>query len=243
MTMNKRLLLVVLGLIVLGVVTLYLVSVWLPGHGVTRLGPGLSVRPLLPPAAGRLLTLPATRGVVPFLGLRPFGLHREGLPGVLWHAGSFVAWLIVATIAFVFAPRRVAVLAEVISNGWGQRLLAFVIGLLGYVGLALLGFLIFINVVGWPLLLILALGIYLATAYGLVAVSLAAGSGLCRILAIEQSSSLFRLGVGVLILFLGSIIPYLGWFVAGLSAVLGFGAVLWTRGGGASGWTLDEGNT
>jgi hypothetical protein len=145
-------------------------------------------------------------------------------------------------LAYVVAPRRVAVLAEVISNGWGQRLLTFVIGLLGYMGLALLGFLIFINVVGWPIVFILMLGVYFATAFGLVAVSLAVGSALCRVFGIDQSRKLFRLGVGVLILFLCSIIPYLGWVVAGVSAVLGFGAVLWTRGGGATGWALDDGD-
>jgi hypothetical protein len=240
--MNRRVLLTVLGLVVLSTAILYMVSVWLPARGVMQPGPELSVRPLLAPAANHILVLPANRGVRPFLGLRPFGLHREGLPGVLWHIGSFVSLLIMAALAFVFAPRRVGVLSGVVSNGWGQRLLAFMIGLLGYLGLALLGFLIFINVVGWPIMVVLSLAVYFATAYGLVAVSLAVGSWLCRSVGIEQSGALFRLGVGVLVLFLCSIIPYVGWFVAGLSAVLGFGAVLWTRGGGATGWTLDDGD-
>jgi len=55
----------------------------------------------------------------------------------------------------------------------------------------------------------------------------------------EQGGPLFRLGVGVLLLFLAGIVPYLGWLVVAAPAALGFGAVLWTRGGDVYGWSLD----
>ena len=238
--MNRRLLLFVLGLVVLAVALLYLVSVWLPAQGVTRVGPILSVRPQPGWPAGGILAAPPDRSVRPFFGVRPFGLHREGLPGILWHVGSFATLLILAVAALFLAPRRAAVLAQVLINGWGQRLLAFVIGLLGYLGIGLLGFLLFINVVGWPLVIVLTLGSYLATAFGLVAVGLALGSGLCRFFRLDERGPLFRLFVGVAVLFLGSIVPYLGWLVVFGSAALGFGAVLWTRGGSLSSWSLDD---
>ena len=238
--MNRRLLIFVLALVVLSIAVFYLVSVWLPARGMTRIGPLLTVRSPLARPLGGILLAPIDRTSGPFFGLRPFGLHREGLPGMLWHLGSFVSLLIMAVIALFLAPRRVSVVAQVVSNGWGQRLLTFVIGLMGYLGSGLLGFLIFINVVGWPLAIVLGLGLYLATTFGLVAVSLAVGSGLCRFLRMDQGGPVLRLGVGILALFLGSIIPYIGWLVAGGSAVLGFGAVLWTRGGGTAGWSLDD---
>jgi hypothetical protein len=238
--MNKRTLFFVLALALVSVAVLYGVSVWLPAHGWTRLGPLLGVHPLASPIAGRILGSPLDRSSFPFLGVRPFGLHREGAPGILWQLGSFVSLLLVAAITLFVAPQRVTVLARVVSNGWGQRLLAFVIGLLGYLGMALLAFLIFINLVGWPLEILLALFIYFATVLGLVAVALALGSALVRACRLGERGPLFRLGVGIVVLFVASIIPYVGWLVAGVSAVLGFGAVLWTRGGSTSGWSLDE---
>ncbi len=230
----------VLALIVSSVAIFYLVSVWLPARGITHIGPVLTVRPPLARPLGGILLAPAERAPGSFFGLRPFGLHREGLPGMLWQLGSFVSLLIMSVIALFLAPRRVGVMAQVVSNGCGQRLLTFVLGLMGYLGAGLLSFLIFINVVGWPLAIVLGLGLYLATAFGLVAVSLAVGSGLCRSLRVDQGGPVLRLSVGILVLFLGSIIPYIGWLVAGGSAVLGFGAVLWTRGGGTAGWSLDD---
>jgi hypothetical protein len=238
--MNRRLLLFVLGLLLVGAAILYAVSIWLPAQGVTYAGPVLGIRSQLAVPQGGILRPPTDRASLPFFGLRPFGLLREGPPGVLWHLGALVSLLILAVIALFVAPRRVGVLVQVVSNGWGQRLLAFVIGLLGYLGFALLSFLVFINVVGWPLVIVLSLAIYLATAFGLVAIGLALGSGLCRLFRIDDRGPLFRLGVGVVVLFLGSIVPYLGWLVVGCSAVLGFGAVLWTRGGGITGWSLDD---
>ena len=189
---------------------------------------------------GAILGAPPEMAVRSGLLLRPFGLHREGLPGIWWYLGSFVSLLILAVIALFLAPRRVGVLTQVISNDWGQRLLAFVIGLLGYLGIGLLAFLIFINVVGWPMMIVLMLSVYLATAFGLVAVSLALGAGICRFFHLDERGPLFYLGIGIVVLFLGSIVPYLGWVVAGCSAVLGFGAVLWTRGGDIAGWSVDD---
>jgi hypothetical protein len=243
--MNKRLLFFVLGLALLSAAVLWCVTVWLPEMGVTRVGPVLPVGPVPgqdPTAAvpGGILVAPADRIGRPGFWLRPFGLHREGLPGVLWYIGSLASWLILAVMALFLVPRRIEVLARVVSNDWGQRLLALVIGLLGYLGIGLLVFLIFINVVGWPILLLLTMGVYLATGLGLVAVSLSLGAAVCRFVRLDDRGPLFRLGVGVILLFLGSIIPYLGWIVVGGSAALGFGVALWTRLGSITGWSLDE---
>jgi len=188
---------------------------------------------------GRILTPPSDRSV-PGLWLRPFGLQRSGLPGFLWHVGSFVALLVLAVIALYLAPRRLTVISQVVSESLGQTLLAFVVGLLGFMGSTLLGFLLFVNVVGWPLVPIMGLGIYLATALGLVALSLALGNKVSRLFRLDDRSPLFHLVVGLVLIFLVSMIPYLGWLVVGICAATGFGAVLWTRGGDTTGWSLDE---
>jgi hypothetical protein len=233
------------GLLLLSIAVLYLVEVWLPQWGIAQAGPRLSVGPLplpgqLPDAQRRILIAPSQLAPRPGFWLRPFGLGREGLPALWWYLGSFISVLVLAIIAVFLAPKRAGVLARVVGNGWGQRVLALVIGLLGYLGLALLALLIFVNVVGWPILTLLIIGVYAATAFGLAAVALALGANVCRFLRLDSAGPLFHLGVGVVLLFLASLAPYLGWLVIGASATLGFGAVLWTRGGDTSGWSLDE---
>jgi hypothetical protein len=241
--MNKRLVAFVIALALLTFGVFALVAVVLPQQGLRPVGPILSGDQAillggLPGQAPSLL-VPRNRLAFPAFGLRPFGLDREGLAGVWWHLGTLVSLLIASTLVLFLFPRRIGVLARVLSNGHGQRLLALVVGLLGYLGLGLLAFLIFINVVGWPLMLILTLVVYLGTCVGLVAVGLALGQALCRAFRVAEGRPVFHLGVGVLLLFLGSLIPYLGWIVAGISGLLGFGAVLWTRLGDVSGWSLD----
>jgi hypothetical protein len=243
--MNRRLVVFVLGLVLLVIAVFCVATVWLPDRGFIPVG--LGVRALSAPPAGmpvplprRILPLPGVRGELPNVWLRPFGLHRSGLPGMFWLLGSFVSALILATVALFIFPRRVGVLAQVLSNGWGQRFLAFVIGVLGYLGTGLLAFLIFINVVGWPLLIVISLAVYVASAFGLVGISLALGRAVTGFLRLGERGSLFNLIVGTVVLFLASIIPYLGWVVVGLSVVLGFGAILWTRAGSTASWTLDE---
>jgi hypothetical protein len=243
--MNKRLLFFVLGLALVCIFVLYAVAVWWPEYGGARIGPALIFDKLTPPGAfapspGAILVPPAERMARPTFWLRPFGLQRDGVQGIGWYVGSLVSWLALAGIGLFLAPRRVGVLARVLSGERGQLLLAFAIGVLGYLSLGLLAFLIFINVVGWPIMVILMLVVYLATSLGLLAVSLALGAGVCRLARLDDRRPLLHLFVGVLLLFLGSIIPYLGWAVVACSAALGFGAVLWTRGGSISGWSLDD---
>ncbi len=244
--MNRRLVVFLIVFVALIAVVVGAVVLW-PEQDALRGWPALRVGALpgaggLVHPAGGVLVAPTNREALPVFGLRPFGLQRAGGPGIAWHVVSLLAWLVLAAIALFAAPRRVGVLTRVISASWGQRLLAFVIGLLGYLGLGLLGFQMFINVVGWPVILILSLAVYLATAFGLVSVSLALGTGVCHRVRLDDRGPLFHLGVGGSVLFLGSIIPYVGWLVVGCSACLGFGAVLWTRAGSLSGWSLDEVN-
>ncbi len=240
--MSRRTVLFVAGLLVLSAIVIYLVAFVLPQqriHGLWPL-PTMRVDPRagLPPVLGRALaTPPETRLRPSIFWLRPFGLHREGIAGVWWYLGSFLAMFIPAAVALLLLPRRVRTVADVLSNGWSQRLLAFTIGLMGYLTAGILVFLIFINVVGWPLLLVIALTVYAATAIGLVAIALALGAGASGLVRLHGRGPLFHLWVGAVLLFLASILPYLGWIVAGVAAALGFGAVLWTRGGDEKGWT------
>jgi len=246
--MTRRLVVFIIGLALLTCAVVYLVSVWLPEHGVSQVGPVLRVGTLLsravPPWPSlRILTPPTSeRQAQPYMRVRPFGLHREGLPGLWWYVGSLVSLLILAIMALFLFPRRLGIMARVVRGGWGERALAFAVGLLGYLGIGLLTFLIFINVIGWPILLILILGVYVATAIGLVSVSLALGAAVCQFFRLDDRGPLFHLGVGVILLSLASMLPYLGWVVAGVVAVLGFGVVLWTRGGDTVGWSLDDVN-
>jgi hypothetical protein len=200
--------------------------------------PWLQQSPL--PPAGRLLVPPAVSPSGRGLGLRPFGVDRAGLAGVWWHLGTLAALFVLAAVVLLLLPRRVDVLAEVLSDDWGQRFLAGVIGLLGYLGAGLLAFILFINVVGAPLGAILVLSVYLSTGIGLAAVSLALGRAICHRLRLGQHGPVFHLGMGMFVLYVLTVIPYVGWIVAGIAALLGFGAFLWTRGGDTARWSLDD---
>lgn len=243
--MKMRTLLFLLALCLLSAFVMYGVTVWLPEHGVSHSmplwrGPAARLGGELSPGPGRAILPAPGSGQRSLFWMGPFGLHRMGVPGVWWYLGSFVSLLILAAMALFAAPRRVNVVAQVISGGWGQRALALTIGILAYLGLVLLALLLFVNIVGWPILMVIGLGAYLATAIGLVAVALALGSGVSRGAGLQQAGPLFRLLVGALLLFLGSSIPYVGWLVVGFAAALGFGAVAWTRFGDTRGWTLDD---
>jgi len=242
--MNRRLVLFILCLVLLSAAVLYLVTIVLPGSRVYGWLPLSARRTMVPAAPGArlpsILAVPLERPLIGDFWLRPFGLHRPGLFGVLWYLGSLATVAILALITLLVLPQRIAVLAQVVSNGWDQRLLAFAFGVMGYLGSALLAFMIFINVVGWPVLLVLLLAVYLATCLGLVAMGLALGTQVSRLFRLDDRSPLFNLCVGVVLLFLVSIVPYLGWLVAAIAGAMGFGAVLWTRAGSAAGWSLDE---
>jgi hypothetical protein len=236
----------IIGLLLLGVLVIYLAAFVLPEQNILGFWQlrGERVERATPPAPGAAVPVPgawrAERGArVSDFWLLPFGLHRCGLEGVWWYLASFaVLAATTVTVALVF-PDRVHVLAE--SMQGGRQLAAnLVVGLLGYLFFFLVGFLLVINIVGLPLVLLVVAILYSLSLLGVSAVSLAVGHGVARRARLGTESALFDLLVGLVLVFLASVIPYLGWLVIGIVLALGLGAVLRTRFGRGTGWSLEE---
>src|SRR5512141_9378 len=117
--MNRRSISFILGLIILSAATFYLVAVFLPAKGLAQGGPAFGIgralpgTPLLPLGRG-ILPLPPSAPSAPSAPsgragffLRPFGLHRAGLPGILFYVSSLVALLLLAAMALFLFPRRI----------------------------------------------------------------------------------------------------------------------------------------
>lgn len=236
---SKNAVYLIVGLFLLGVLVIYLAAFVLPERNVQgfwRLR-GERIERATPPAPGAWRAEWGAR--VSDFWLLPFGLHRRGLEGVWWYLASFaVLAAMTVTVVLVF-PDRVHVLAE--SMQGGRQLAAnLVVGLLGYLFFFLVGFLLVINIVGLPLVLLVVAILYSLSLLGVVAVSLAVGHGVARRARLRAESALFDLLVGLVLVFLASVIPYLGWLVIGIVLALGLGAVLRTRFGRGTGWSLEE---
>ncbi|MBI4299521.1 MAG: hypothetical protein HY677_00165 [Chloroflexi bacterium] len=171
--------------------------------------------------------------------LRPFGLHRPGLPGVWLYIGSVIAWLAAMGIVLALFPGRVRVLRRSFEGGWQRLAQAGLAGAVGYLFLGALGFLMMLIIVGVPLVLLLVMAAALGTLLGLVAIGVALGGWLADRAGCSSPSPLLNLFLGALLLFPISLVPFIGWPVVGLLAVIGFGAALLTKFGSEGGWLLE----
>ncbi|MBI5955417.1 MAG: hypothetical protein HY871_00290 [Chloroflexi bacterium] len=243
---SKNAVYLIIGLLLLGALVIYLAAFVLPERNVQgfwRLREERIER-ATPPTPGAGVPVPgawrAERGArVSDFWLLPFGLHHRGVEGIWWYLASFaVLAAMTVTVALLF-PDRVHVLAE--SMQGGRQLAAnLAVGLLGYLFFVLVGFLLVINIIGLPLVLLVVVILYSLSVLGVVAVSLAVGHGVARMARLGAESALFDLLVGLVLVFLASVIPYLGWLVIGIVLALGLGAVLRTRFGRGTGWSLEE---
>ncbi len=173
------------------------------------------------------------------LWLRPFGVHRSDVNDVFWALGSFAVLSTVATmILFLFAKRIRYISTLLRAEPAGNHLLNILLGLLAYfVAYALLR-LSWLTIVGVPFIPFLVGGVWLATMLGIVAVSFTLGRTLLRRLNVV-ASPLAETLLGLWLLFVTSMLPFVGWITGGVAAALGFGVVLETRLGTRQRWSLD----
>ncbi len=100
-------------------------------------------------------------------------------------------------------------------------------GLLGYVGAAVTLVLLCVTIIGIPVALVGALALPVLTYLGLAAAATVIGAALP--IAQLKGREIAQLGAGVLILFVASIVPFIGGIATAVAACLGFGALLRTR--------------
>ncbi|MFI5267081.1 MAG: hypothetical protein ACHQ7M_06855 [Chloroflexota bacterium] len=173
------------------------------------------------------------------LWLRPFGVHRSNVNDVWLALGSFaVVWTITTAVLFLF-PKRIRYASTLLrAEPGGNHLLNVVLGLLAYfVAYALLR-LSWLTIVGVPFIPFLVGGVWLLTMMGIVAVSFTLGRTLLRRVDVALSPLAETL-LGLWLLFVTSMLPFLGWIAGGLAASLGLGVLLQTRLGTRQRWSLE----
>ena len=104
------------------------------------------------------------------------------------------------------------------------------VGLLGMLGALILTVVLLITVIGIPGAIIVAVGGFLGVYVGIAVMASVIGAALP--IPALQDRPVAQLGVGILLLYLVSLVPGLSGIVAFVLAALGFGAVLLTRFGG-----------
>lgn len=101
------------------------------------------------------------------------------------------------------------------------------IGLLAYVGAGFAIALFAVTIVGIPVAVVLALALPVATYVGLAAAATVIGAALP--LPQLKGREVAQLAAGVLVLFVASIVPFVGTIATAVAACLGFGALVRTR--------------
>jgi hypothetical protein len=173
-------------------------------------------------------------------GIRPFGLHRGGWEGLGWYATAFGVLLLSSVATLFIFTQRLRMMRNLLVR---EPRLGLWFVLLGVTGAALLGLLftlIYLNFTTSSLLLLISPAVTLAVVMSLTVVELLLGRLVVRRLGANDSAALTDLLAGVIVLFIASSIPYVGWVVVSLAAALGFGALLYTRFGTSDEWSLES---
>jgi hypothetical protein len=116
-----------------------------------------------------------------------------------------------------------------------------VFGLLGWVAIPIVGFLMFCTIVLWPLIPVELILAAAATFIGIAALALLIGRRFYELVQPNATPSpLVALVLGLALLTAAEMVPVVGMFVTGLAALVGFGAVILTviSGAQAGGPTL-----
>ncbi len=173
------------------------------------------------------------------LWLRPFGVHRPDVNDVTWVMGSFAVVGAVSTMLLFLVPKRVRYVSKVLRNEpFRNHILNVLLGLLAYGGAYAILRLSWLTVVGMPFIPFLTAGVWLATVMGLVVVSFSFGRVLLRWLD-APLPALAEMLIGLWLLFVTCMLPYVGWLLGGLVGSLGLGTLLQTRFGSRQQWSLE----
>ncbi len=167
------------------------------------------------------------------------GIEGIGGDSFLGRVAALLLLLGVGTLTLYLLPRRVGRIAQALEGGGVTLARLFLVGLAGYIVFAALGVLGAITIFGAPVGLLLLVVAYSIVPLGLAAISLPLGRAAGRRFGLAQPAPLVDLLAGLLIIFILSLIPLLGPLLLVALAVLGFGAVVFTRAGSAGGWDFD----
>jgi hypothetical protein len=176
----------------------------------------------------------------PFGPFGPFGRHFTGWREIAATLASYVFLYLTGVLMLFAFPRSLRTMRDGLSRGMGEIFRLLGIGAFSLIALLFLIALGFFASAAFPLPFLLIAILLLMAWGGLVGLSLAVGRGLVRLAGGLQSSPLFDLALGVLIIFTLGHIPIAGWVIIGLFGMLALGAVVATRFGSGATWSLAE---
>lgn len=154
--------------------------------------------------------------------------------------GGYVAGLLLllsAGLLTLYAiPRRIGVIASAFRGGVANVARLALVGMATYAILAVLGVLAAASVLGGITVLFMTLVLYIAALLGVVAISLPLGRLIGRRFGLSDQAPLVDLLAGLLVVFIVSLLPFVGVLALAVLAITGFGALVQTRAGSARGW-------
>lgn len=155
------------------------------------------------------------------------------------HVVALLATFCVSVVLAYLMPNRLRVMRNMLGGSWPHKLRIFAIGALSYLATLLLASLLAALVSGL-IYAVLAVAVLTGlTALGITSVALAIGKWLTSRVGVSEMP-IAQLLVGLMLIFPLTILPYyLGWAAAGIAASFGMGAILLTRLGGGSPWSLE----
>jgi hypothetical protein len=151
---------------------------------------------------------------------------------------NFVTRFLIGVLILFLAPDRIRHMAQESSTGWRRVLRFFTVGILVIVILGAVGLLSLLTVQTMPLPVILGAVFLLSALSGMVAIAYQLGKILLTRAAWSGRSPLLSLGLGTLILFALSNVPYIGGVFLILILLTGAGLSITTRFGSGEPWNL-----
>lgn len=148
---------------------------------------------------------------------------RGWVAGIAAGAAHYAVFFVVALLLVTFVPERTRAISNELRRAPGHCL---GIGLAGAVTLLPLTVLLIVTLLGIPVAILLWFCVPPIALLGFTSLALEVGA---RIPPGTQRTQVAVLGLGILVLFLVSLVPFVGAAVLGLAGLASFGAVLRTR--------------
>jgi len=168
---------------------------------------------------------------------RWFHLYSYGPGFELFHllAGLFstVLFALIAMLIAALFPKRIEMVAEIALTKPGASALYGIIAPLLFVPLAVA---LFVTCVGAPLIIVEIALYILGFIFGKMGIGLALGRRLAEAMNQPNLSVILAVAIGTIIIGVIRMVPFVGWLVAGILDLIGFGAVLITGFGANEDW-------
>jgi len=139
---------------------------------------------------------------------------------------AFIGFLVLAILIVAFFSKNVELAAAVAEKSAGK---SFLWGLLVVLLVLPITLLLIASIVGIVLIPIWVILLMTAAILGFVAVAEIIGDKILKALKIKKPAIMSNVVVGVVILWLVSLIPVIGWIIKLIAVLCGLGAVLVTR--------------